>query len=843
MDTAGSSTARTVVDGKGFRLGGKKFHPKGVTYGPFAPGAQDETFPDRAQAAQDFKQICELGANLLRIYHLPPPWLLDLADQHGLKLMIDIPWPKHLCFLDSPDLEHEARRAVRQAVSESRGHPAVFAYSVVNEVPAEIVRWSGPRRMQRFIEQLVAEVKEVDPACLCTFTNYPPTEFLRPEDLDFFSFNVYLHDRTQFESYLARLQMVADTKPLLLAELGMDSFREGEERKCEFLSGQIETAFRGGAAGAIVFSYTDDWYRGGEQIEDWAFGLTTRDRKPKPSFSAVQRTFRAAPYFAPPRRPKVSVVVASYNGARTLRACLESLGHLNYPDYEVVLVDDGSSDESQEIARQFPAVRTIVHSENKGLSVARNTGIAAARGEIVAFTDSDCRADEDWLHWLVSDLQKGQFVGIGGHNFLPPEDAPVAAAVMASPGGPAHVMLTDRQAEHIPGCNMAFYKWALEAISGFDPVFRQAGDDVDVCWRLQEHGHKLGFSPSGFVWHYRRSTVRAYLKQQRGYGEAEALLARKHPGYFTPVGRSIWRGRIYAPSSHGVILDRSVIYHGLFGGGFFQRLYAPEPSSALMFCTSLEYHFLVTAPLAVLAVSLPALLPVAVTSLLLSLSVCGVAGAQARVPPSRARFWSRPLVALLFFLQPIVRGLARYHASLTARSAVRPRKSKEGPVAPPVGREPIKTLAYWTQGQETRYELLRGILAGLETEGWQFRPDTGWTDYDVEIMGNRWSRVRLTTVTEELSKGRRNFRCRLVAQWSFLAKVMLGAVSGIELVVVGFLAGSHPWIWMLLLSLPLLCWLLDHAQWTLLEPLGKVVDAATARLGMIKVESREKAMP
>ena len=106
------------------------------------------------------------------------------------------------------------------------------------------------------------------------------------------------------------------------------------------------------------------------------------------------------------------------------------------------------------------------------------------------------------------------------------------------------MMLTDRDAEHIPGCNMAFYKWALEEIGGFDPVFTKAGDDVDVCWRLQERGQKIGFSGAGFVWHYRRATVRAYLRQQRGYGEAEALLARKHPEYFNPLGGSIWRGRM-----------------------------------------------------------------------------------------------------------------------------------------------------------------------------------------------------------------------------------------------------------------------------------------------------------
>ncbi|MGZ4988214.1 MAG: glycosyltransferase, partial [Limisphaerales bacterium] len=228
------------------------------------------------------------------------------------------------------------------------------------------------------------------------------------------------------------------------------------------------------------------------------FGLTTRERQPKDSFAVVQKKFETAPFFPLPRTPKVSIVVACFNGGRTLQACLDSLLLLNYPDYEVILIDDGSTDITPQVASLYKKVRYCRLSHH-GLSVARNAGIELAEGEVVAFTDADCRADEDWLYYLVSDLLKGSFVAVGGHNFLPPDDSPLAADVMVAPGGPAHVMLTDRVAEHIPGCNMAFYKWSLEEIAGFDPIFEKAGDDVDVCWRLQQRGYKIGFSPGGFV--------------------------------------------------------------------------------------------------------------------------------------------------------------------------------------------------------------------------------------------------------------------------------------------------------------------------------------------------------
>src|SRR6185503_9321867 len=210
MVSTASLPARAVVDGKSFRLGGGKFHIKGVSYGPFAPSAAGEPFAAIEQTAQDFAQIRELGANLIRIYNVPPLWLLGLAEEHGLKVLVDIPWAKHSCFLDSERQKYAAREAIRKAVQACARHPAVFAFSVANEFPPDIVRWSGAKAVSEFIDELVAEARRVDPDCLCTCTNYPPTEFLRPRSLDFVSFNVYLHNRMPFKNYLARLQMIAD---------------------------------------------------------------------------------------------------------------------------------------------------------------------------------------------------------------------------------------------------------------------------------------------------------------------------------------------------------------------------------------------------------------------------------------------------------------------------------------------------------------------------------------------------------------------------------------------------------------------------------------------------------
>lgn len=832
MNTSPSSSDRVTVDGKFFRIGSRKFHIKGVTYGPFAPDANGETFGTPERAELDFKRLTELAANTIRVYYVPPRWLLDLAQAHQLRVLVDIPWPKHLCFLDSKRSQKEARATVRRAVSSCGGHPAILGYSVVNEISAEIVRWSGVARVEKFIDDLIGEAKDADPGGLCTFASFPPTEFLRPDRAEFVCFNIYLHEKEAFESYLASLQTQADARPLVLGEFGMDSIREGEARKSAFLGWQIESAFRAGLAGTVVFSFTDDWFRGGSQIEDWGFGLTRRDRAPKESFKAVQQQYRVAPYYPLARFPRVSVVIATFNGARTLTNALESVTRLNYPDYEVILVDDGSVDTTPEIAARFASVRYL-RQENMGLSAARNAGIRAATGEIVAFTDDDCRADEDWLYYLVGDLQRWDSAGIGGHNLLPPEDSSVAAAVVVSPGGPAHVMLSDTEAEHIPGCNMAFYKWALEEIGMFDPIYRKAGDDVDVCWRIQDCNHRIGFSPAGFVWHYRRSTLKAYFKQQAGYGEAEALLMRKHPEHYNSFGGGIWRGQIYAASRAGLLLQRAVIYHGIFGSGFFQRLYSPTPASWLLLCTSLAYHAFVNVPLLLLAANYSVFLPLAVASLGTSAGACLLAAAQARLPRDRTRFWSRPLVALLFFCQPVVRGWARFKWRLNLLSERRLNSAL--PIPRKAAGDVPEQLAYWGTGATDRYGFLRLLLSKLDHAGWPCRTDTGWQNYDLEVTGRFWSRVKLTTVSESLDQGRLNVRCRIRGSWSLPAKaVSVLLAAGLAVLIPAF-AEQAPWTWLSLSILPLVFWWFDDERRATEEALSLAIDETAKDLALIRI--------
>src|SRR5258708_7066322 len=130
----------------------------------------------------------------------------------------------------------------------------------------------------------------------------------------------------------------------------------------------------------------------------------------------------------------------------------------------------------------------------------------------------------------------------------------------------------------MPGCNMAFRKAALKAVGGFDPQFHVAGDDVDVCWRLQQQGWTLGFSPAAMVWHHRRNSVRAYWKQQQGYGKAEAMLERKWPEKYNAAGHAIWSGRVYSNGMTYLGWRVRRVYHGQWGAAPYQSLYQPAPN-------------------------------------------------------------------------------------------------------------------------------------------------------------------------------------------------------------------------------------------------------------------------
>lgn len=766
------------VSGKLLVVDGRRYHVKGVAYGTFAPDSTGAQFPLPERIADDFARMAAAGLNTVRTYTPPPIAVLDEAARHGLRVMVGLPWEQHVAFLQD---RAAARRIRRDAVAQVRrlaDHPAALLFALGNEIPPGIVRWHGQVRIERFLRDLYDEVKAAAPASILTYVNYPPTEYLDTECFDVCAFNVYLHREADLRAYLARLQHIAGQRPLLLAEAGADSIREGRDGQAAVTAMHLRAAFTEGACGAVAFSWTDDWWRGGHQVEDWAFGLVDADRREKPALAAVADAFAAAPFSAADRArwPRISVVVCAYNAADTIGDCLESLGRLTYPDYEVIVVNDGSRDATGTIAQGFAGVR-VIDIPNGGLSAARNVGLAEAGGEIVAYTDADVRADQDWLTYLVQPFLTSDVAGAGGPNVVPADDPWIAQCVARAPGGPTHVLLDDRIAEHVPGCNMAFRRDALLSIDGFNPVYLRAGDDVDVCWRLQARGLRIGFAPSALVWHHHRPSVKAYWRQQVGYGEGETWLDAHHPEKFVR-GTMLWRGRIYSPLPFVRSLSGRRINTGTWGTAAFPSVYRTDvhafqflphaPSwlglSTLLLGAGVGAGLMGRAGVMVL------LLAVGLIGWGITLGRCamfgwvadlsGLASARGRT----AQLRHRALIAALHFLQPLARFKGRVQGMLSPPGQVHIDRATRLPWKIPVPtRGDVGVAALLLSGGQTEsrfwgeswtsHDAVLAEVAGLLRAA---RPachvtvDDGWhADRDVSVAVGKWGWVDVRALLEE----------------------------------------------------------------------------------------------
>ena len=373
-------------------------------------------------------------------------------------MIVGLAWPQHVAFLDDRRLCRQIRQSMRETVRSLADHPAVLLFSLGNEIPRPAssggMAW---REWRGSWASCTTRRKPRRPTPSLPASTFRPTEFLEPLPFDVCAFNVYLHGEANLRAYISRLQHLAGSRPLLLTEIGADSIREGEEGQAALMAMQLRAAFSGGAAGTVAFTWTDEWWRGGHTVEDWALGVVDAARRPKLAARAVVEVYGSVPFSPVERRswPKVSVLVCAYNAASTLDDCLTSLMGLTYPQFEVIVVNDGSRDETSAIARRYPGVK-VIDTPNRGLSAARNTALEAATGEIVAYTDSDVRVDPDWLTFLVQPFLRSGAAAVGGPNIVPRDDPWKAQCIARSPGGPTHVLLDDHVAEHVPGCNTCF---------------------------------------------------------------------------------------------------------------------------------------------------------------------------------------------------------------------------------------------------------------------------------------------------------------------------------------------------------------------------------------------------
>ncbi|MFC3383550.1 glycosyltransferase [Couchioplanes azureus] len=679
------SRSRVLADGRHLRVGDEVFHVRGVTYGGFAARRDGAAFPEHAVLKRDLVAIAEAGLTTVRTYDPVPEDLLDLAGELSLRVLVGL---HHHDWRMEPRAGRAARirvrdagrRAVDAALESYAGDPRILALAVGNEYPCDVVRLHGIGTVADGLADLVARCHAGDPGLLVTYGNFPTTEFLDAEGQDLVCYHVFLDEAARLRAYLRHLRVVAGDRPLVIGELGVPALVHGDTVQATSLAAQLPVVDETGCAGATVFSWTDDWAVAGTPVRGWGFGLTDTERRPRPGLAVVSRWAATGLGDLRGAWPRVSVLVCAYNAERTLDECLTSLLRCGYPDFEVLVCDDGSTDRTAQIAARYPF--RLLRLAHAGLSCARNAGLDAATGEIVAYLDSDAACHPDWLHHLVLSFDDARVAATGGPNLPCPGAGIVERAVALSPGGPTEVLVSDDRAEHVPGCNMAYRRDALRAVGGFRPDYTAAGDDVDVCWKLLDEGRQIAFAAAAQVYHHRRDTVGGYLRQQRGYGRAERMLSGAHPHRFNRLGQARWSGFVYGGARIATRLLRPVVYHGPAGTAPYQPVARRRAETAVQYGG-------VLLPLT-LAPALAGLLLAPVTSWALPAGAAAVAAVLGYalvvattlvVPPAEPRPVAlRLLVAALHVLQPFARLWGRLRGRpLSAAPAREPAWSGDRP--------------------------------------------------------------------------------------------------------------------------------------------------------------------
>jgi GT2 family glycosyltransferase len=231
------------------------------------------------------------------------------------------------------------------------------------------------------------------------------------------------------------------------------------------------------------------------------------------------------------RTPTVAVIVPVFNGEATIEDCVESLVKLDYPSdaLEVAVVDNRSTDRTREVVARHP-VRLVSEDEVQSSYAARNRGVAATSGEILAFTDADCVVERGWVRALVGAMAREGVGGVAGVIRAAHSTTAIARyqadRCIVAENAYAHPVLPFAQT-----ANAAYLRSAFERVGGFDARIVYGGD-LDFSWRMQrETGLELAYEPTALVWHQHRTSPRGLFALYAKNAIANCLLAERYDHY------------------------------------------------------------------------------------------------------------------------------------------------------------------------------------------------------------------------------------------------------------------------------------------------------------------------
>ena len=232
--------------------------------------------------------------------------------------------------------------------------------------------------------------------------------------------------------------------------------------------------------------------------------------------------------------PTVSVVIPVLDRAGELARCLESIRQIDYPreKIELIVVDDGSQDDSAQVARSYGAQVVSSGGVRRGPAAARNVGAAQASGELLAFIDSDCTASPGWLVELVHLFRDDRLAAVGGQveGMCDSSSVDRYEAVMSSLslGSRERFGNSGDDTFYLPSCNLLVRRALFLSVDGFEDSMH-VGEDVDLTWRLRDAGWTIAYLPAGRIFHEHRSSVRSFMSRRFDYGTSEGMLQKLHP--------------------------------------------------------------------------------------------------------------------------------------------------------------------------------------------------------------------------------------------------------------------------------------------------------------------------
>ena len=256
-----------------------------------------------------------------------------------------------------------------------------------------------------------------------------------------------------------------------------------------------------------------------------------------------------------PELPRVSVVVPVFNAQETIRECIQSLLNLNYPkaNLDLIFVDNASTDKTSEILSQYEQDIRILHEPTKGPAAARNKGILNAATEIIAFTDSDCVVDPDWLRHLIPPLEN-PLVGAAGGTILakrPFSRIERYGEIIHDHNSSINVFMPPA----VITMNCTSRLSVLKKVNFFDERFIRC-EDVDLSYRISQSGYMFAFQPHALVYHSNESTFSDIFREGFLHGFYAVQTIKKHRDYLRSFGH-----RRFNPTSYTAIF--ASLFHGL----------------------------------------------------------------------------------------------------------------------------------------------------------------------------------------------------------------------------------------------------------------------------------------